>query len=98
MKATYIKLLFFIFVLTSLEASGQKVMVVEKHDNTTVKVGLNDIKRIYFEAMDYESAYDTLNTIYNSIKNIKNLSISLNTLCKTVQCFCTHKNCNKTPQ
>ena len=67
MKSVYISLLLFICSFVSLEASGQDIMVIEKADQTTIKIGLNDIKRIYFEYMDCEAAYDSLVIIYEQM-------------------------------
>lgn len=67
MKNNYIKLLLCFCTFISIDAIGQNVMVIEKNNKEIVKVGINDIKRVYFESMDSESAKDTLKTIYKQM-------------------------------
>ena len=82
MKNNYIKLLLCFCTFISIDAIGQNVMVIEKNNKEIVKVGINDIKRVYFESMDSESAKDTLNTIYRQM-----CTSGWSTTGNTHQCF-----------
>ena len=82
MKNNYIKLLLCFCTFISIDAIGQNVMVIEKNNKEIVKVGINDIKRVYFESMDIESAKDTLNTIYRQM-----YTAGWSTTGNTHQCF-----------
>ena len=64
MITNYLKIILCFCSFVSLVVSGQNIMVIEKADQTTVKVDINDIKRVYFESIDSESPLDTINSIY----------------------------------
>ena len=67
MRTNYFKIILCLCYFISLVASGQNMMVIEKTDKTTIKIGLSDINRVYFEYMDCEAAYDSLVVIYEQM-------------------------------
>ena len=53
--------------LMALVAQAQNFMVVEKNDNSTIQISVDDIKRVHFEAYDmHEDLYTIGNTDYST--------------------------------
>ena len=82
MKTNYLKIILCFCSFVSIVVSGQNIMVIEKADQTTVKVDINDIKRVYFESIDSESPLDTINSIYRQMH-----TAGWSTTGNTHQCF-----------